>query len=155
VSFRTCASAVPDPPDGALVVVLVAVGVLVRVGFGDGFGVRVPSRLGAFVDRRGVGVGVVVFVRVGAALGVGVVRRGGVDDGVPGMLGVVDKSVVVLNGLSWLVRTFAVRSSTNHPMPAISTKAESEARIGPITPKRCCGRLWLVMVCSLAHVTWP
>ena len=38
VRLSTCASAVPDPPDGALVVVLVAVGVVVRVGFGDGFG---------------------------------------------------------------------------------------------------------------------
>ena len=77
----------PDPPDGALVVVLVGVGVLVCVGFGVGFVDRVPSRLGADADRRGVGVGVVVFVRVGVAFGAGVVRRGGVEDGVAGMLG--------------------------------------------------------------------
>jgi hypothetical protein len=99
-----------------------------------------------------VGIGVEVFGLVGVAFGAVVVRRGGVDDGVAEELGVRDvSSVVVVNGRSWLVRTFAVRSSTNHPMPAISTNAVSEARTGPITPKRCCGRLWLVMVCSLAH----
>ncbi|WP_460666883.1 hypothetical protein [Kribbella swartbergensis] len=156
MSFSTCASAVPDPPDGALVV-LVAVGVLVRVvGLGDGFGVRLPSRLGAVVDRRGVGLGLVAFDRVGVAAGFGVVRREGVDAGVvarvvPGPLGVRDvSSDVVVNGRSWLVRTFAVRSSTNHPIPAITTSAVSDARIGPITPWRC-GRRWLVMVSSLAQ----
>jgi hypothetical protein len=159
VNFSTCASAVPDPPDGALVVVLVAVGVLVRVvGRGDGFGVRLPSRLGAVVDRRGVGRGLVAFDRVGVTVGFAVVRRGGVDAGVvagvvPGPLGVRDvSSDVVVSGRSWLVSTFAVRSSANHPIPAISTSAVSDARIGPITPWRC-GRRWLVMVSSLAQLS--
>jgi hypothetical protein len=59
--------------------------VVVRVGRGDGFGVRVPSRLGWVLDRVGVGVGIFVFDRVG--VGIGVVRRG-VADGVVGRIGV-------------------------------------------------------------------
>jgi len=83
-------------------------GVAVWLGFGDGFGVRVPPRLGAVLDRVGVGVGLFVFDRVG--VGVGVVRRG-VDDGVVGRIGVTgvdsggssDAEVTDVTGLSWLV----------------------------------------------------
>jgi uncharacterized protein (DUF697 family) len=101
VSFSTCSSVVPVPPEGALVVVLVAVGVLV-VRVGDGFGVRVPARLGADVVRRGVGFGVVAFGRVGVAFGVteGVVRRDGVTGVAAGVLGVADEVSVIVSGSS-------------------------------------------------------
>ena len=80
-------------------------GVAVWLGFGDGFGVRVPPRLGAVLDRVGVGVALFVFDRVG--VGVGVVRRG-VDDGLVGRIGVEigassDAEVTDVTGLSWLV----------------------------------------------------
>ncbi|WP_328523892.1 hypothetical protein [Kribbella sp. NBC_00359] len=95
----------PDPPEGLLGF---GGGVAVWLGFGDGFGVRVPPRLGAVLDRVGVGVGLFVFDRVG--VGVGVVRRG-VDDGVVGRIGVTgvdsgassDAEVTDVTGLAWLV----------------------------------------------------
>ncbi|MGY4765429.1 hypothetical protein ACXC9Q_00770 [Kribbella sp. CWNU-51] len=82
----------------------------VWLGFGDGFGDRVPPRLGAVLDRVGAGVGLFVFDRVGVGVGVGVVRRG-VCDGVVGRIGVTgvdigassDAEVTDVTGLSWLV----------------------------------------------------
>jgi len=149
VSVSTWACAVPDPPDG-WVVVLVGLGVAVWLGFGEGLGVRVASRLGSVVLR--VGFGLVAFGRVGVALGVRVVRRG-VDDGLLGRVGVRDaSSVTEVTGLSWLVGFSApVSRSTNHPMPISRTSADSEARTGPATPLPS-DRLWFVMVCSLAHL---
>jgi hypothetical protein len=132
------------------------VGVAVRLGFGDGFGDRVPPRLGAVLDRVGAGVGLFVFDRVG----VGVVRRG-VYDGVVGRIGVTgvdigassDAEVTDVTGLSWLVtRRSPVSRRTNHPMPANRTKADSEAIRGPATPLPS-DRLWFVMVSSLAQVS--
>jgi hypothetical protein len=134
------------------------VGVAVRLGFGDGFGVRVEPRLGAVLDRVGVGVGRFVVDRVGA--GVGVVRRG-VVDGVVGRIGVAgveigassDAEVTDVTGFSWLVTWRPpVSRRTNHPMPANRTKADSEAMRGPATPLPG-DRLWFVMVCSLAQVS--
>jgi hypothetical protein len=125
---------------------VVVFGVL-RVGVGLGFDVRVPDRLGAVVVRRGVGVTLVD--RVGLALGV--VRRG-VFDGVARRAGVEASLVTVVSGSSRLTSLLAVSCSTNHPMPAISTSVVTEARTGASTP-RCRGRLWVVTVCSLAHLS--
>jgi hypothetical protein len=86
----------------------VGVGVAVCVGFGVGLdvdfvglgvGVRVLPRLGAVVDRVGVGLFVADRIGVGVA-GVGVVRRG-VYDGLVGRTGVLSSTDVI--GLSWLV----------------------------------------------------
>jgi hypothetical protein len=134
------------------------VGVAVWLGFCDGFGVRVLPRLGAVLDRVGVGVGLFVFDRVG--VGVGVVRRG-VYDGVVGRIGVAGvvsgassiAEVTDVTGVSWLVTLRSpVSRRTNHPMPASRTKADSEAMRGPATPLPS-DRLWFVMVSSLAQIS--
>jgi hypothetical protein len=135
-----------------VLVVLVGVGVAERVGVGDdvlGRGVRVPPRLGAVVER--VGRGVTLLVVVGVWDGV----RRGVYDGLVGRTGVVDGAssaavVIVVTGVSWLVTLLSVVRMTNHPTPAIRARADKEARSGPTTPLRV-GRLWFVMLCSLAQ----
>jgi len=136
-----------------------------------GFGVRVLLRLGAVVDRVGVGlfvldrVGVAAGVRVGLGVGVGVVRRG-VYDGLVGRIGVTEAwlgarsptGAVEAIGLSWLVGLLfdPVSRSTNHPTPSSRTRAAIEAMSGPATPPPA-GRLWFVLwfvtVSSLAQVT--
>jgi hypothetical protein len=121
-----------------------------------GVGVRVLSRLGALVDRVGVGVFVAdrvgVGVRVGVAVGAGVVRRG-VYDGLVGRTGVLDASSTVVIGLSWLVTLLEpVCRTTNHPTPTSRTRADSDAISGPATPLPG-DRLWFVMVCTFAQVS--
>jgi hypothetical protein len=155
VRASTCASAVPDPPPGFVVGGFEVV--VVRVGFGDGLGVRVPSRLGLLVDRVGVGVDRLVFDGVALGFGVGVrvgvsVGRTGVDDGLVGVREVsADASSVAVMGDSWpVILRLSVSRTTNHPMPISRTKADSEAMRGPATPLPG-DRLWFVMVCSFAQ----
>jgi hypothetical protein len=117
-------------------VVFVGVDVAVRLGFGEGVGVLVLSRLGCVV-RVGRGVGLFVVVRVG--VGVGVVRRG-VYDGLVGRTGVAlagasSAAVTSVTGVSWPVTLpLPVSRRTNHPRPASRTRAEKEASRGPATP---------------------
>lgn len=129
----------------------VGVGVAVCRGVYVVAGVRVLPRLGAVVDL----------------VGVGVVRRGGVYDGVAdgpdGADGVAgtdgaagdassagSADVIVV---SWLVgRGVPVCRMTNHPMPASRTRADNDARRGPATPLLG-DRLWFVMLSSLAQGT--
>lgn len=118
---------------------------------GRGDGVRVLSRLGALVDRVGFGVTLFVVDRVG--VGAGVVRRG-VYDGLVGRIGVADDASSLATdviGVSWLVTLLGpVCRRTNHPTPASRTRADSDAMRGPATPLTD-GRLWFVMICSLAR----
>jgi hypothetical protein len=152
VRSRTCASAGPDPPTGfeVLVVVLVGVGVAERVGVDVlGCGVRELLRLGAVVDR--VGFGVTLLVVVGDLEGV----RRGVYAGLVARAGVVEASsaavVIDVIGSSWLVTRLSDVRMTNHPTPAIRTRADKDARSGPATPFLGMGRLWFVMLSSLAQ----
>ena len=111
---------------------------------------RLDQRIGMPVVER-VGRGVRLLVVVGVWDGV----RRGVYDGLVGRTGVVDGAssaavVIVVTGVSWLVTLLSVVRMTNHPTPAIRARADKEARSGPTTPLRV-GRLWLVMLCSLAQ----
>jgi hypothetical protein len=105
------------------------------------------------VDRDGFGVTLRTVDGVLDGVGVGVVRRG-VDAGLVGGAGVLDASsaavVIDVIGSSWLVTLLSDCRMTNHPTPAIRTRAEKDARSGPATPLRD-GRLWFVMLCSLAQ----
>ena len=153
---RTCASAGPDPPTGfEVLVVLVGVGVADRVGVDVvGCGVRELLRLGAVVDR--VGFGVALLAVDGVLDGVGVVRRG-VYDGLVARAGVAEASsdavVIDVIGSSWLVTRLSDVRMTNHPTPAIRTRADKDARSGPATPFLRVGRRWFVMLSSLAQAT--
>jgi hypothetical protein len=152
VRSRTCASAGPDPPTGFEVfVVLVGVGVAERVDV-VGCGVRELLRLGAVVDR--VGFGVTLLAVDGVLDGVGVVRRG-VDDGLVGRTGVAEASsaavVIAVIGSCRLVTRVSDVRMTNHPTPAIRTRADKDARSGPATPFLRVGRRWFVMLSSLAQ----
>ncbi|WP_350278644.1 hypothetical protein [Kribbella sp. HUAS MG21] len=128
---------------------------VVRVGDGEALGVRVLGvRLGVRV------LGVRLLLRLGAVvfrLGVGVtvgrtgVRRG-VYDGLPGLLGgAAEESSATIGASALVTLPVPVSRRTNHPTPASRTRADSEARSGPATPWGR-GRLWFVMVCSLAQV---
>jgi hypothetical protein len=141
-----------------LEVLVVLVGVGVGVGLAErvgvdvvGCGVRELLRLGAVVDR--VGFGVTRLVVVGDVDGV----RRGVYDGLAGRVGVADASsaavVIEVIGSSWLVALVSVVRMTNHPTPAIRTRADKDARSGPATPFLGVGRLWFVMLSSLAQAT--
>jgi hypothetical protein len=148
VSCRTCASVPPLGAGGFVDFVGVGVGVVVRVGRGVGFfdgvgeGERVPSRLGAVVDRVGVGVGLGFFDGVlegvadgvldGAGVGVGV--RAGVLASSCGVTGSVVSRVV--SGLSWLVVWVSSRLMYQ-PAPASRASTVSAPRMGPATPPRC------------------
>jgi len=119
-------------------VVFVGVDVAVRLGFGEGVGVLVLSRLGCVV-RVGRGVGLFVVVRVGVCVGLGVVRRG-VYDGLVGRTGVAlagasSAAVTSVTGVSWPVTLpLPVSRRTNHPRPASRIRADKEASRGPATP---------------------
>jgi hypothetical protein len=153
VRSSTCDSAGADPPIGFdVLVVVVGVGVAERVGVDVlGCGVRELLRLGAVVDR--VGFGVTLLVVDGVLEGVAVVRRG-VYDGLVGRAEASSPAVVIdVTGVSWLVTLLSDCRSTNHPTPAINTRADKDARSGPATLLLRVGRLWFVMMCSLAPVS--
>jgi hypothetical protein len=136
-----------EPPLGGGEVVVVGFGVLVWLGFvvglvdglGDGFGVRDAPRLGAVVERVGVGVarGVLDGVRLGVADGFGVAlgvtlgRGAGVSTG-----GVGTSPVVTVSGSSWLAGVLRPSRVRYQPPPASSPSTTSAARIGPVTPRR-------------------
>jgi hypothetical protein len=121
------------------------------VGFGDvvdvvGCGARVLPRLGADVVR--VGFGVTLFVVEGVRRGVydGLVGRTGADADASSLAVAID-----VIGSDWLVTLLlSDRRSVNHPTAASNTRADSDARRGPAT-LLARGRLWFVMMCSLAQ----
>ncbi|HWD82801.1 MAG TPA: hypothetical protein VG497_28065 [Kribbella sp.] len=125
------------------------------VGVGVGVGVAVCRGFGVYVDVAGV----LVLPRLGAVVdrvGVAVVRRGGVDEGLDGVAdGTADEASSagrgVVTDVSWLVaRGVPVCRMTNHPTPASSTSADNDASRGPATPLLR-DRLWFVMLSSLAQ----
>jgi hypothetical protein len=128
VSCRTWASVEPLGAGGFVVGL---VGVVVCRGFvGVGVGVRVAFRLGAVVDRVGVGValGVLLGVFDGVLLGVTV----GVGIGVASSTGgVVTSSVTEVSGSFCPV----VSRVTYQPPAASRLRTAKAPMIGPATPR--------------------
>lgn len=131
---------------------MVGFGVLVWLGLGDGFvdgfGVRDAPRLGAVVDRVGVGVarGVLDGVRLGVADGFGVALGVTVGAGVgvvtgASVGGVETSSVATVSGASWLAGAALSPSRVRYqPPPASRPRTTRAAKIGPATPRRCARR---------------
>jgi hypothetical protein len=124
---------------------VVGVGVLVWLGRGVGLGDRVARRLGAVVDRVGVGVALGVFVGLldGVALGVTLGVALGVAVGV--VTGVLASSagdeapasVTTVNGSLCPVAAAFFASRVTYQPPAASTLSTARApMIGPATPRR-------------------
>ncbi|HEY0618776.1 MAG TPA: hypothetical protein VGD15_14345 [Kribbella sp.] len=124
-------------------------GVLVWLGRGVGLGDRVARRLGAVVDRVGVGAALGVFVGLldGVALGVALGVAVGVALGVA--VGVVTgalassagdeapTSVTTVNGSLCPVAAAFFASRVTYQPPAASTPSTARApMIGPATPRR-------------------
>jgi hypothetical protein len=133
VNCRTWASFEPLGTGGLGVVG--ALGVLVWLGLGVGFGVRVARRLGAVVDRVGVGVALGFFAGAGVALGVAL----GVATGaLASSTGVVDPaSVTTVRGARCPVAATSFPPWVIYQALAATTLSTATApTIGAVIPRR-------------------